>query len=44
MLIGIDYMSRLQSATSCDVILNFSSAPGTATLVYLNGHVYYDVN
>ena len=37
-------MSRLQSATSCDVILNLSSAPGTAALAYLNGHVYYNVN
>ena len=37
-------MSKLQSATSCDVIMNFSSAPGTATLAYLNGYVYYNVN
>ena len=30
-------MSKLQSETSRDVILNFS---GTATLAYLNGYVY----
>ena len=35
-------MSKLQSVTSCDVILNFSSAPGTAILTYLNGYVYYN--
>ena len=40
----IDYMSKLQSATSCDVILNFSSAPGTDVLAYLNGYVYYNVH
>ena len=32
-------MSELQSATSCDVISNFLSAPGTDTLAYLNGYV-----
>ena len=40
-LIGIDYINKLQSATSWDVILNFSSVPGTAALAYLNGYVYY---
>ena len=37
-------MNKLQSATSCDVILNLSCVPGTATLAYLNGCVYYNVN
>ena len=41
-LICIDYMSILQRATSWDVIWNFSSAPGTATLAYLNGYVSYN--
>ena len=40
---GIDYMSKLQSATSYDVIFNFSSAPGTATLAYLNGYSYCNI-
>ena len=43
-LMGIDYMRQLQSVTSCDVILNFSSAPGTATLAYSNGYIYYNFN
>ena len=37
-------MSKLESATSCDVLLNVSGAPGTATLAFLNGFDYYIVN
>ena len=37
-------MNKLQRATSCDIILNFSSAPVTATLAYSNGYIYYNFN
>ena len=41
---SINYKSKLQIATSSDVILNSPSAPGTATFAYLNGYVSYNCN